>query len=134
MEIKSTQERKKEILDAANELFITKGYDATSVTDIKKKVGVTKGNLYYHFTSKEEILDALIDRIGDNMAQRAMQATSNTKLPIPMRLARTILSLNVNTHGEGGIMETLHQPSNALFHQKSLKVVVERISPIIVSY
>lgn len=42
------------------ELFAKKGYDATSIEEITSVVGIAKGTLYYHFSSKEEILDFLI--------------------------------------------------------------------------
>ena len=42
-------------------LFAEKGYDATSVDDITQAVGVAKGTLYYHFSSKEEIFNFLIN-------------------------------------------------------------------------
>ena len=42
-------------------LFAEKGYDATSIEEITSVVGVAKGTLYYHFSSKEEIFNFLID-------------------------------------------------------------------------
>ena len=57
--------RKNEILDVAAELFVLKGYDKTSTGDILEKTGIARGTLYYHFKSKEELLDALVDRIVD---------------------------------------------------------------------
>ncbi len=41
-------------------LFAQKGYDATSIEEITANVGVAKGTLYYHFSSKEEIFEFLI--------------------------------------------------------------------------
>ncbi|MBR6476951.1 MAG: helix-turn-helix transcriptional regulator, partial [Lachnospiraceae bacterium] len=73
---KEAEERKKEILDAAEELFIARGYDETSTSDILEKVGIARGTLYYHFKSKEEILDALIDRIMQEAARRMNAALS----------------------------------------------------------
>ena len=60
--VKEAAERRKEILDAAEQLFAAKGYDKTSTNDILEKVGIARGTLYYHFKSKEDILDAVIDR------------------------------------------------------------------------
>ena len=51
-----------EILDAAEALFYEHGYHQTMVSDIVKKIGVSQGTFYYYFTSKEEIVEALIDR------------------------------------------------------------------------
>ena len=53
-----TRER---ILDTAAELFSERGYAATSVRDIAERLDVTKAALYYHFSSKAEILHALAD-------------------------------------------------------------------------
>ena len=46
---------KRKIFEASMKLFAEKGYDATSVEEITSVVGVAKGTLYYHFSSKEEI-------------------------------------------------------------------------------
>ncbi len=51
-----------EILDAVEPLFDTKGYRETTISDIAKKIGVAQGMLYYYFESKDEILEALINR------------------------------------------------------------------------
>jgi TetR/AcrR family transcriptional repressor of nem operon len=48
------------IIEAANRLIYEKGYNQTSFADIASAVGITKGNLHYHFKSKEELLDAII--------------------------------------------------------------------------
>ncbi len=52
---------KRKIFETSMKLFAEKGYDATSVEDITEAVGVAKGTLYYHFTSKEEIFDFLLE-------------------------------------------------------------------------
>ena len=61
--VKEAKERKNEILDIAEKLFCTKGFDYTSTNDILNEVGIARGTLYYHFKSKEDILDAMIERI-----------------------------------------------------------------------
>lgn len=54
---------KKNILDAAGEVFTQKGYDAATMQDIMEKSGLSKGAIYHHFKSKEEIMQALGDRM-----------------------------------------------------------------------
>jgi AcrR family transcriptional regulator len=49
-----------QILQVAFELFTRQGYDKTSLREIAERLEVTKAALYYHFTSKEEILSALV--------------------------------------------------------------------------
>lgn len=51
---------KRKIFEASMKLFAEKGYDATSIEEITATVGVAKGTLYYHFSSKEEIFNFLI--------------------------------------------------------------------------
>lgn len=54
---------KKRILDAALKVFAEKGYEATNVREIAEELGYTKSALYKHYKSKEEIWDALIDKL-----------------------------------------------------------------------
>ncbi len=53
----------KEILDAAKQLFISKGYEETSITDIMELAGGAKGMFYRFFESKEELMRALGDKM-----------------------------------------------------------------------
>lgn len=48
------------IVEAADDLFYRKGYVATSFADIAAAIGISRGNFYYHFKTKDEILDAVI--------------------------------------------------------------------------
>ena len=52
---------KRKIFETSMKLYAEKGYDATSKEDITATVGVAKGTLYYHFSSKEEIFNFLIE-------------------------------------------------------------------------
>lgn len=53
---------REQIVEAADRLFYEQGFDATSFADIAAAVGISRGNFYYHFKTKDEILDAVIDR------------------------------------------------------------------------
>lgn len=64
------QKRINEILNAAEPLFYLKGYHDTAISDIAKKMGVAQGTIYYYFTSKEELLEALVSRVlSESMAK-----------------------------------------------------------------
>ena len=60
---KQPEQWKKEILDAAKELFLSKGYEDTSVLDIMERAQGAKGMFYRFFQSKEEVMHALGDRM-----------------------------------------------------------------------
>ena len=53
------------ILDTATRLFLQKGYDETTLQDIIDATKLSKGAIYHHFASKEAILIAVVDRMGD---------------------------------------------------------------------
>lgn len=56
---KTTREQ---IVEAADRLFYERGYEHTSFSDIAGEVRISRGNFYYHFKTKDEILEAVIDR------------------------------------------------------------------------
>ncbi len=58
--VKAPDERRSELIATAQQLFYTKGYERTSVSDIAKAVGVAQGTFYYYFDSKQAILEALV--------------------------------------------------------------------------
>jgi AcrR family transcriptional regulator len=53
-------ETRRQIVDVADRLFYEHGFEATSFADIARVVGLSRGNFYYHFKTKDEILDAVI--------------------------------------------------------------------------
>ena len=64
---KYPEETVKKILDVSHQLFREKGYDHTTIQDITDALGMSKGAVYHHFKSKEDILDKLTDRYYDEM-------------------------------------------------------------------
>jgi len=72
---------KRKIFETSMKLFAQKGYDATSIEEITATVGVAKGTLYYHFSSKEEIFNFLVDegmKLLKNSIEIKLAKTSNT--------------------------------------------------------
>lgn len=62
--------RIEQILTAAAELFGERGYDAVSLEDVAERLDVTKGSLYYYFSSKDELGTAAIETLGDDWTAR----------------------------------------------------------------
>lgn len=58
MNAKTTRDH---IVEAADDLFYRQGYEHTSFSDIADAVQISRGNFYYHFKTKDEILDAVIN-------------------------------------------------------------------------
>lgn len=129
--VKEAEERKNEILDVAERLFSTKGFDHTSTNDILEEIGIARGTLYYHFKSKEDILDAMIARMTKQLLLQAAEIAGDQSIPVLERLTKTILALNVSSGIGVEVTSQLHKPQNALLHQKLQQTMVGGIVPII---
>jgi AcrR family transcriptional regulator len=129
--IKNPEERKNEILDAADKLFTQKGFDGTSTNDILETVGIARGTLYYHFKSKEDIMDSLIDRYSTGLLNRAKEVAENKSIPVYERIVQTVMALNMNHDSGKEIIEHIHKPQNALMHFKAQKAILNGLTPIL---
>ena len=110
--------RKKEILDTAEQLFASNGFDNTSTNDIINAIGIARGTLYHHFTSKEDILDSVIERINEELMRNAKEIADNKQIPLLDRLTGSVCALNVDSGIGEEVMNQVHKPQNALLHQK----------------
>lgn len=129
--VKEAAERRNEILDVAERLFETKGFDHTSTNDILNEIGIARGTLYYHFKSKEDILDAMIERISKRLVARAKAIAENREIPVLQRLTMTIMALNLNNDLGHEVMEQVHKAQNALMHQKMRENLLAEVNPVI---
>lgn len=78
---------KREVLEAALELFSVQGFEATSIFQIAGAVGIRKASLYSHFESKQAILDALVKEVLGQYAEHSIFARTDweknaEKLPL----------------------------------------------------
>lgn len=128
--VKDAEERRNEILDVAERLFCAKGFDNTSTNDILNEIGIARGTLYYHFKSKEDILDAMIERLTNQMLNKASVIALDESIPVLERLTRTMLSLNIDNELGDMVMEQVHRPQNALMHQKLEKMLLGRVNKL----
>lgn len=129
--VKEAEERRNEIIDAADELFGQKGFDGTSTNDILEKVGIARGTLYHHFKSKEDLMDALIERYSVRLLGTAQEIAIDKSIPVVERIIRVVMALNLNGGSSKEIMEHIHKPQNALMHQKIEKVIINGVTPIL---
>ena len=131
---KEPEVRMTEILDAAQKLFAEKGYAKTTVTDILAVHGLSKGVFYYYFKSKEEVMDAIIERIITEIVASAKKIVANPNLTPQQKLSEVLLGSGQApelTKAKDQIIEEFHAPENAEMHQKSLVQTVNRLAPVI---
>lgn len=119
------QIRINEILDAADHLFFTKGYQETSISDIAKKMCVAQGMLYYYFKSKEEVLEKLLDRHASSLLSEIKNIICLTKSPSE-KISLTVANvLHKARYKDGLLLNMLYDTPNLhlkvqLFYQIEL--------------
>ena len=121
--------RKDEFLSVAYNLFITKGYDNTSVDEIIEKVNIAKGTFYYYFTSKEEMLDEVINKM---INEEIIEAKKVVLMPIPIeqKVVGIVTSLRPKSN-ELNIVETLNNDNNIKMHMKYNKRIIDEATIIL---
>lgn len=82
--------RIQEILTNAAELFGKQGYDAVSLDDVAARLDVTKGSLYYYFSSKDELSTAAIETLGNDWTERLESLPAADDEPAGHRLSALI--------------------------------------------
>jgi AcrR family transcriptional regulator len=129
--IKDPEIRKGEILDAAERLFAIRGYDATTVKDIISAVSIAKGTFYYHFKSKEDVLDGLVKRRVDVGLEKALAIAADPRLSVEEKLLAIIMAQKPQKTVMKNFLPVTHELANALLHQKIFSEYVLRLGPIL---
>ncbi|MDR1513174.1 MAG: TetR/AcrR family transcriptional regulator, partial [Propionibacteriaceae bacterium] len=118
------------ILDAATELFTRKGYEATTVDDVLEAVGMGKGTFYHYFKSKDEVLEAVVDRVVARVVEHVEAIADAHGLDGHTKLRQMIAAVNVSQTPDGAIIEVLHDGANERLHQTSITRTVQAVAPI----
>jgi len=105
---KEGETRKQELLSIALELFSKYGYDGTSIERILRKAGVSKGAFYYHFSSKEDVIEQLAIREVEGKIHRMLDIANRADL-------RAIDKLNALIEDSMNFYETDPKMKFALF-------------------
>ncbi len=89
----TTLDPRQEILRTSARLFQQQGYDATSMNDVAAALRLSKGGLYHHFQSKEEILFNLMNHAMDITEERVLKPAK--AVPDPVERLRTLIRLHI---------------------------------------
>ena len=127
--MKKGEKRKLELLQIAYRLFLSQGYENTSVDQIIEEAGTAKGTYYYYFQSKEQMLEAVIGMMIEAEAEAARRVLAS-ELPVPQKLLGIIASVRPN-QDEQPIEEALKRPENVLMHNKIRSQLLEAIVPLL---
>jgi AcrR family transcriptional regulator len=127
---KVPEERKQELIDTAERLFLEKGYEQTTVADIVREIEVAQGTFYYYFSSKEEILEAIIEKDITALEEDVRQIMSREDANAAIKLNAVVNSIIGISTSRREIMNYLHEESNAVMHEKMERHTIERLVPL----
>lgn len=122
-------ERRDQIVEAARELFETKGYSRTTVTDVTEKLGVSRSLFYHYFPSKEDVTEAVLDSYVDDFVQ--LTCTWNeAREPLEVRqpLHDCIRILRIGIFDNDSFRNDLASRENASLYLRFLQRSVEALA------
>lgn len=130
---KPPQERKKEIMDTALELFMKNGYENTSVGDIVEKLGVAQGLFYYYFKSKDEVFRAAMEQLADDFAGRLVFIVQDS-IPLMVKIDKVLTCMSdLIAESEHSLMDQTHLAEHLdMDNRLSIHVAQLLIDPITV--
>lgn len=106
-----TKEIREAILDATDQLLARYGYQKMTIDDLAREVGIGKGSVYLHFTSKEEIVLSHIDRIVERLKERLNEIVQSNRKPeekiMEMLLQRVLFRFDSVQHYSQNINDLL---------------------------
>lgn len=123
------EKRKQELLKIAYQMFIEKGYEATSVDEIIAQAHIAKGTYYYYFPSKESMLQEVINMMISDEAERAKQFIS-ADIPVAQKLVGVITTLRPQK-SESNIADALNKKENLIMHEKIGRRIVDEAVPLL---
>ncbi len=124
--------KKEQILDVSLSLFLEKGYDNTSISDILSNLDIARGTLYYHFESKEAIMDTIIERSIKSVIEEAKGIVFRKGMTVQEKMFTLFSSTSMKRlSGRELMIDYLNQPQNALFHEKINRSFIQKIVPLL---
>lgn len=127
---KEHEERKNEIIDVAEELFLAHGFEKTAVSDIVRKIGVAQGLFYYYFKSKEEVIDTIADRYAEAMLESIAVIAKDGALNASAKIRRIFMAMFDVVRGKGTLVDQIHQKPYEEMHRRLSARTMEKLIPI----
>lgn len=121
--------RRKEILQVARKLFLTKEYDQTTMAEIMDALQIAKGTIYHYFRSKEALFEAVIEDIVEKNIEQMEALIKNSPENALKKIELLARAGNLSQENER-IMNQLHQPASDALHSRLLAAILMKQAPI----
>src|SRR5580658_3407774 len=114
--VKKPEERRREIVSASRSLFLSKGYENTTIQDIMTKLQIAKGTTYHYFRSKEELLDAVVEEMVHEYViaiEKSLNACTGNALE---KMERIVAAGRRSSASASTTMDAIHRSDNRVMH------------------
>ena len=127
--------RRNEILEAAQRFVYSKGYEQLTIQDILDELQISKGAFYHYFDSKHAMLEAMIERMQDEVEQLLVPIVQDTRLPALEKLARFFVTAarwkTAQKRFFLGLLRVWYADNNAIVRQKVYAMSIKRVTPLL---
>ena len=119
------QETRSQILEAAEKAFYERGVARTTLADIATLAGVTRGAIYWHFSNKADLVQAMLDTLHEPLEEMAKASESEDELD-PLGCMRKLL---IHLFHQVALDPKTRRINEILFHKLSLIHISEPTRP-----
>ena len=131
--VKPPAVRRAELIDCAQALFLRNGYEKTTINDVIEATGLSKGAFYHHFRAKEDLLEALAARFG----QQALAGVAGLEADPPRNALERLNRLLAmgrewkieNLPALRAMFATLLRPENGVLYHRIVAAVFDALAP-----
>ena len=123
------KEKRNELLIKLWDVFMSCGYENTTLSLIIKEIGISKGAFYHYFPTKETCADAAVDMYAKTCFKEISPQIKNNILA-DEKLKNLILACSMLFQKNEKNIENINSPSNAIFHQKLMVALVKELAPL----
>jgi len=127
--------RRAELVSAASRVFAERGVANTTVSDIVRSAGVAQGTFYLYFESKQDMVLAVVHRIGDDLLagiESAVSASGTTAVEKLLGLRDVLVSFDEDPEALE-LAEFMHRPENQAVHARLAENLTPRLIPLVES-
>lgn len=127
--------RREAILDAAQGLFMARGWETVTIADVLEAARISKGGFYHHFTAKEDLLTGIVARMTDQIFAATEEARNRASGDALARL-NAFLAGSLRWKAEHAaemraVAEVLIRPGNDILYQRVFNATAEAVAPIL---
>lgn len=127
--VNKAKKRRDEIIEASRRLFMSQGYENTTMQDIMTTCQIAKGTTYHYFKSKEDILHAVVDHMVSEyigLIEKSLEAFQGSALD---KMKQLMTASNVST-SNAEMLEDIHRSDNRDLHALLLASTLLKLAPI----